>query len=68
MANNLTSLDKAKRIMGSLVRMPLKPHDEVQQGKPKGRPAKRRRGGGKKKASPKPAGPPRQRPPNPKPN
>jgi hypothetical protein len=34
-------LDEAKRIMGALVRMPPKPHDEMKIGKPKGKPAKR---------------------------
>jgi hypothetical protein len=30
-----TKLDEAKRIMGSLVRMPLKPHDDMKLDKPR---------------------------------
>jgi hypothetical protein len=32
--------DETKRIMGALVRMPPKPHDEMKLGKPKGKPKK----------------------------
>jgi hypothetical protein len=39
-------LDDIKRIMGALVRMPPKPHDQMKLGKPRGKssksPAKRR--------------------------
>jgi hypothetical protein len=46
------SLDEMKRIMGALVRMPPKHHDEMKLGKPRGKPRKksksknRRRGSG----------------------
>jgi hypothetical protein len=34
------ALDEAKRIMGALVRMPPKHHDEMKLGKPRGKPGK----------------------------
>jgi len=33
-------LDEARRIMGALVRMPPKPHDQMRLGKPRGKPKK----------------------------
>jgi hypothetical protein len=33
-------LDETRRIMGALVRMPPKPHDEMKLGKPRGKKAK----------------------------
>jgi hypothetical protein len=40
MAKTRDELQEAKRIMGELVRMPPKPHDEMKLGKPKGKPNK----------------------------
>jgi hypothetical protein len=36
------SLEEMKRIMGQLVRMPPKPHDQMKLGKPRGKPKKSR--------------------------
>jgi len=40
MAQQSDDLASAKRLMGALVRMPLKPHEEMKLGKPKGKPSK----------------------------
>jgi hypothetical protein len=50
MGSEKDALEGAKRIMGELVRMPPKPHDEMKLGKPRGKPSKSPRA---KKAPPK---------------
>jgi hypothetical protein len=42
MGSGKDELEQAKRIMGALVRMPPKPHDEMKLGKPRGKPRKSR--------------------------
>jgi hypothetical protein len=39
MGSEKDKLEEAKRIMGALVRMPPKPHDEMKLGKPRGKSA-----------------------------
>jgi hypothetical protein len=69
MPNHLTSLDEISRPSpDALLRVPLEPHGEIKFGKPKESSGKSPKHGGKKKAAPKPARTPAQRPPNPKPN
>jgi hypothetical protein len=40
MAKDTPELDAAKRLMGALIRMPPKPHEEMKIGKPRAKPAK----------------------------
>jgi len=40
MGSEKDELEQAKRIMGALVRMPPKPHDQMKLGKPRGKPKK----------------------------
>jgi hypothetical protein len=41
MADDKTDLEQVRRIMGALVRMPPKPHDQMKLGKPRGQAKKR---------------------------
>jgi hypothetical protein len=40
MGSEKDALEGAKRIMGALVHMPPRPHDEMKLGKPRGKPSK----------------------------
>jgi hypothetical protein len=69
MPKDLATFCETGPIMGPLSRMPpFAAHDEMKLDKSKGSSGKSRKRDGEKEASSEQAGPPKQRPPNPKPN